>query len=217
MTRHAEEDYIKFIYEHGINHGPVVKVKRIAKHFNYTEQSVYEMVKKLHDQALVTYEPYKGVKLSDAGRKEAIRMIRSHRIWEVFLKEYLNYSWEDVHDEAEQLEHAGSDTLLKKLYEKLGSPKTCQHGNPIPDFDGLVKHIDMMSLKDAKQGSTFEIQKVLDHSELLTYLSSISVTLNDKIKIINKQPFHEVIEIEVHGNRKTISLKTASMLYGKML
>ncbi|MGA0351700.1 MAG: metal-dependent transcriptional regulator, partial [Acholeplasmataceae bacterium] len=161
MTRHAEEDYIKFIYEYGVNQSETVQVKHIAAYFNYSDQSVYEMVKKLQDQELVIYQPYKGITLSKKGNQEAIRMIRSHRIWEVFLKEYLDYSWEEVHDEAELLEHASSDKLLQRLYVKLGSPKTCQHGNPIPEFDGRIEHQKMIALADVKEGDSFKILKVL--------------------------------------------------------
>lgn len=214
MTRHAEEDYIKFIYEYGVNQSEIVQVKHIAAYFNYSDQSVYEMVKKLQDQELVIYQPYKGITLSKKGNQEAIRMIRSHRIWEVFLKEYLDYSWEEVHDEAELLEHASSDELLQRLYAKLGSPKTCQHGNPIPDFDGRIDHQKMIALADVKEGDSFKILKVLDHSELLSYLKTSNIKLHDVVTVKSIQPFHEIIEIDIHGKTITMSLKTASMIYG---
>jgi len=214
MYKFAEEDYIKFIYEYSMNHQTAVQVKHISEYFNYSDQSVYEMVKKLQEQGLVVYQPYKGIHLSDKGIKEAIRMIRSHRIWEVFLKEYLGYSWEEVHDEAEFLEHASSDELLKRLYIKLGSPKTCQHGNPIPDFSGQVEHISMIALADVKEGNVFEIQKVLDNTQLLTFLKSVSVQLYDKIMVVKKHEFQELLEIKVCDNMITLSLKTASMIYG---
>lgn len=214
MYKFAEEDYIKFIYEYSMNHQTAVQVKHISEYFNYSDQSVYEMVKKLQEQGLVVYQPYKGIHLSDEGIKEAIRMIRSHRIWEVFLKEYLGYSWEEVHDEAEFLEHASSDELLKRLYSKLGSPKTCQHGNPIPDFSGQVEHISMIALADVKEGNVFEIQKVLDNTQLLTFLKSVSIELYDKIMVVKKHEFQELLEIKVNDNMVTLSLKTASMIYG---
>lgn len=217
MYKHAEEDYIKFIYEYGINHDTRVQVKHIATHFDYTEQSVYEMVKRLHDQELVVYKPYQGIQLSKKGLDEAIRMIRSHRIWEVFLQEYLGYSWEDVHHEAELLEHASSDELLKKLYKKLGSPKTCQHGNPIPDFEGNIDIKPMTSLDEVRVGQQFQIQKVLDQTKLLIYLKQLSIELKDVIKMIHKDDFNGMIEIEMSNKKVNISMQTASMIYGNTI
>ena len=217
MFKHAEEDYIKFIYEYGMNHDTRVQVKHIAAYFDYTEQSVYEMVKRLQDQELVIYQPYKGVQLSKKGTHEAIRMIRSHRIWEVFLQEYLGYSWEDVHDEAERLEHASSNALLEKLYLKLGSPKTCQHGNPIPDFEGNVSSPPMKSLDEVLEDQTFKVLKVLDQTKLLIYLKEVNIQINDVIKVLRVDAFNGMMDIEVSDKKMSISMQTASMMYGQII
>ncbi len=216
MYKHAEEDYIKFIYEYGINHDTRVQVKHIAAYFDYTEQSVYEMVKRLQDQGVVIYQPYKGIQLSKKGLNEAIRMIRSHRIWEVFLQEYLGYSWEDVHHEAELLEHASSDDLLEKMYKKLGSPKMCQHGNPIPDFNGHMELTPMTGLDEVLENQSFQVLKVLDQTKLLVYLKHLDIQLKDVIKIIKIDEFNGMIDIEVSHKKLSISMQTASMIYGRV-
>ena len=126
---HAEEDYLKLIYELTYEaNQELTKPKRIAEVFNYTEQSVNEMIKKLLEKELVLFFPYKGVKLTDKGKHEAIGMIRIHRVLEVFLIEKLNYEWQDIHEEVENLEHAVSEELIERLNEYLGYPQFCPHG-----------------------------------------------------------------------------------------
>lgn len=218
MLNRAEEDYIKTIYELTIqNEDVLVKTNVISEHFGYTDQSVNEMIKKLAHKKLVSFLPYKGVKLTLKGRNEAIRMIRVHRIWEVFLTEKLGFSWEDVHEDAEKLEHATSKTLLERLYNFLGKPDYCQHGNPIPDEHGLIKPVSHFSLDQCSADDHFIVTRVLDFKALLIYLNQEKISLNDELIVIEKDEFNNTIKINHHDRQITISLKTAKMLFGSIV
>ncbi|MBE0701097.1 MAG: metal-dependent transcriptional regulator [Acholeplasmataceae bacterium] len=211
----AEEDYIKTIYELTIEKKQsLIKTNDLAEQFGYTDQSVNEMIKKLEAKHLVSFYPYKGLSLTNKGRQVAIRMIRSHRIWEVFLTEKLGFSWENVHDDAEMLEHATSDEVIDKLYDFLGKPKYCQHGNPIPDQDGNIKETTTLSLYDANLLESFQLKRVLDSRDLLIYLNEEGIRLDDVLKVVDKDDFNGILKVERKGKAKTISIKTAKMLFG---
>ena len=211
----AEEDYIKTIYELTVERKQeLVKTNDLSDRFGFTDQTVNEMVKKLVSKKLVSFYPYKGINLTTKGKAIAIAMVRAHRIWEVFLTEKLGFSWEEVHDAAEKLEHATDHDVLVRLYDYLGQPTYCQHGNPIPDFKGQSASSYHLSLYDMPPGAFFEIKRVLDLKELLTYLNAEGIALHDKVSVLEKDPFNEVIKIDLNGKTKTLSGKTARMLFG---
>lgn len=214
----AEEDYIKTIYELTIEKKQaLIKANELSERFGYSDQSVNEMIKKLVKKHLVSFVPYKGVSLTNKGKEVAIRMVRSHRIWEVFLTEKLGFSWEEVHEDAEMLEHATSKHVLEKLYHFLGEPKYCQHGNPIPDFKNHMAEVAVTSLDLLHVGETFEVLRVLDFKELLIYLNDQQIKLHDQVKVIDKDEFNGIMTIDVNNQRKTMSLKTAKMMFGKVV
>jgi len=215
MLHKAEEDYIKFIFEATSNHQMYLSLKEIASYFSYTEQSVNEMIKKLDKKGYVSYVPYQGVKLLKKGKNEAIRMIRSHRIWEVFLEKYLGYSWEEVHKEAEHLEHAGSEKMIEKMYAFIGKPKTCQHGNPIPSYDEPFESNAYQTLFDLEEGVFFKVLQVKDNYELLYFLNSQNIQIGDDLKIIKKYPALSQIEIMHQNYTMFMSDKIAQMIQGK--
>jgi len=210
----AEEDYLKLIYELSIETNvKYIKTSDLADKFGYTIQSVNEMVKRLDKKNLLNYEPYKGIKLTDKGNKEAIRMTRAHRIWEVFLSEKLGLSWESLHDEAENLEHATSDKVLEKLYAFLGYPKYCNHGNPIPDQYGKVERPALSPLYDLKEGDRFMIKRVLDHKPLLKHLNAINLGLNESLKVLKKESLGDIIYIEKLDQSIPIAKRIAKMIF----
>lgn len=214
----AEEDYIKTIYELTIEKKQeMIKSNEIADRFGFTDQSVNEMIKKLEKKHLVSFVPYKGISLTKKGKDVAIRMIRAHRIWEVFLTEKLGFSWENVHEDAEMLEHATSSEVLEKLYHFLGEPKYCQHGNPIPNVKGKMEDAISLSLDHLEVGQTFELLRVIDHKDLLIYLNTQKIKLHDQFKIIEKDMFNGLMKVLCQGVEKTITIKTAKMLFGKMI
>ncbi|MDO4800325.1 MAG: metal-dependent transcriptional regulator [Bacillota bacterium] len=144
----SEEDYIKALYslEETIPEGKAVSNSRLTERLGHTAQTVNEMIRRLERKGLVIYRPYRGSRLTDLGRAEAVRMTRVHRLWELFLVQHLRYSWDDVHEEAERLEHATSEHLAQALYRFLGEPSTCPHGQEIPVFAE-----EMSSLPSKKQ------------------------------------------------------------------
>lgn len=211
----AEEDYIKTIFELTIEKKqPLLKTNELSERFGFSDQSVNEMIKKLEKKHLVSFIPYKGISLTSKGRQVAIRMVRAHRIWEVFLTEKLGMSWESVHVDAEMLEHATTTEVLEKLYHYLGEPKYCQHGNPIPNLKGQMHPISTLSLDELQEGDRFEITRVLDHKALLIYLNDQKIKLHDLYEVMSKDSFNGVMVIVSNGQPKTISMKTAKMLFG---
>ena len=213
----AEEDYLKLIFEQS-QQQTYVSIKEVALKFNYTEQSVYEMIKKLQKKGLLSYVPYQGIKLLKKGLDQAIRMTRAHRIWEVFLETFLGYDWHEVHDEAEMLEHAGSEEMLKRLYEKLGSPTHCQHGNPIPNFNNKVIQTSFTSLEDVLEKQSFVIKKVADDKALLLFLKEKHMRRQDEILIDKKYENHGLIEvINTKEERVVLSISMAKMIFGDII
>lgn len=214
----AEEDYIKTIYELTVERKqPLIKTNELSDQFGFTDQSVNEMVKRLESKHLVTFIPYKGLSLTSKGKQIAIRMIRSHRIWEVFLTRKLGFSWETVHQDAEMLEHATSDLLIEKLYEYLDRPKYCQHGNPIPDIDGHMEPSSKLSLVESNVHDKFKITRVLDSKELLLFLNDKKIKLYDIFTIIEKDDFNQTMTIKDQKIEHIISFKTAKMLFGEIM
>lgn len=212
----AEEDYIKLIHElHDETKEPFIKGATLAEQFEFTLQSVNEMLKRLEKKGYLTYTPYKGVKLTSVGRQEAIRLIRAHRIWEVFLAQKLGLPWEALHQEAERLEHASSDEVIERLHQYLGYPQYCHHGNPIPNADGSMAEMFRRSLLEAPLNKPFEVKRVLDHKPLLKHLNQLNIQLHDVLKVIEKDDFAGIIKIEKDTQQMTFSHAVARMIFGE--
>lgn len=215
MLHRAEEDYLKNIYKLTIEKDrKLVKNNELAELLGFTDQTVNEMIKKLETKKLVKYTPYKGVSLTNKGLKEAIRLVRSHRIWEVFLYEKLNLSWKNVHAEAENLEHASSDLVVDLLYDFLGNPEYCVHGNKIPKLDGSYQKDYDLSLINAEINDEFIIKRVLDHEQLLNFLDDNNLSIGDKLFIKEKDDFNKILIISNKEKNITISYTTAQIIYG---
>ncbi len=215
MMNRAEEDYIKVIYELTIERKQeLIKTTELSDHFGYTDQSVNEMIKRLESKKLVAFIPYTGISLTKEGKIIAIKMVRAHRIWEVFLSEKLNFSWENVHQDAEMLEHVSSPELLERLYHFLGEPKYCQHGNPIPDLKGNLEESAHLRLTDAHEQDTFKITRVLDSKKLLSFLNEHHIKLYDEYKIVKVDSFTQTISLENKSKKHQISMNIAKMLFG---
>src|SRR5690606_33967908 len=151
-----------------------VSTNAIAEVLKTKPASVSDMIGKLANKKAVVYKKYQGVNLSDEGKKEALRLIRKHRLWEVFLVDKLKFNWDEVHDVAEQLEHIDSPLLIKRLDSFLGHPKVDPHGHPIPDKDGRIQEVKQVQLSEAKEGTNGVLHSVNDGSpKFLQYLSKI--------------------------------------------
>ena len=174
------QDYIKAIYELG---GEVnrISTKDIASSLNISPPSVSEMIKKLLKEDLIEYKTYRGVKLTKSGLEEARGIKRKHILWEVFLVEKLGYSWEDVHEEAEILEHVTSSKLEARLERYLDYPKTCPHGTPIEQGNYLF---DFTPLADGTIGESLTIKRLEDDKDLLKHVRILGLNLEDTIEIV---------------------------------
>ena len=210
----SEENYIKVIYHLSSSTPKVVNTNAIAIVLNTKASSVTDMVKKLSEKNLVSHQKYYGVTLTETGLREAKMIVRKHRLWEVFLVEKLGFSWDEVHDIAEELEHIKSEKLTNKLDAFLGFPNTDPHGDPIPDQKGEIRNINKSLLSEVAHQKLFLCVGVKDSSvEFLQYLNKQKITLGSHIKVLEKESFDNSIIIELDGKELTISNKIATNLY----
>ena len=210
----SEENYIKVIYHISLVAPKGVNTNAIAGMLDTKASSVTDMLKKLSEKDFVSYQKYQGVTLTEKGLLAAKMIVRKHRLWEVFLVEKLNFSWDEVHEIAEELEHIKSEVLINKLDEFLGFPSFDPHGDPIPDEQGIIKKIEKHLLSDAEVNKDYKCIGVKDTStDFLKYLDKQKIALGSLIKIIEREEFDETLTIAIDGKRTTISNKIASNLY----
>ena len=198
MHSFTEENYLKTIYKLGNGNIDEVNTSSLAETMGIKSSTVTDMLKKLAEKKLVKYEKYKGVKLNDEGKKIAVKIIRRHRLWEVFLLEKLNFEWSQVHDMAEQLEHIQNDEMIERLDKLLGFPKYDPHGDPIPDKNGNFSKNKFITLGSATLNKTYKIVGITDHKkEFIKYLDKIGITLNNKVIVRFIEEFDQSLKISV--------------------
>lgn len=205
---YSEENYLKAIY-HISKDENKVSPKAIADALENNPASVIDMLKKLQEKQLITYEKVLGAILTPSGEAAALDIIRKHRLWEVFLVEKLQYEWDEVHDIAEQLEHIHDDRLAKKLDDFLGNPTVDPHGDPIPAPNGKMPVYANKRLSEIESGQTCTVGSVRDTSTpFLKYLKQLSVGLGSKIEVIERMEFDQSAVIRIDdGEPKTVSSK----------
>lgn len=194
----TEENYLKAIYKlsDGVDE---VSTTDLAKALNIRSATVTDMLKKLAAKKLIRYERYKGLKLTEKGRQVGVKVIRKHRLWELFLVQKLKFGWDEVHDIAEQLEHIQSDELINRLDELLGYPKTDPHGDPIPDKHGVFGENATTILAGKKLKTVYTIAGVTDdHPNFLKYLDKVGIGLGDKISILSIEPYDQMHRVSVN-------------------
>ncbi len=206
------EDYLKLILELGGDQSKINN-KQIVSGLDVSAASVSEMINKLVKENLVEHTPYQGVQLTDKGLEKASSLVRRHRLWEVFLVEHLKYSWNEVHDDAEVLEHVTSETLAHHLNEYLEHPKYCPHGGMIPKENQLVHEKKREKLTDYPVGTKVRIARVLDERELLDYLVDINVSINEEYTITDVAAYEGPITIETQDKSVQVSYKAASTIF----
>ena len=218
MVTFSEENYLKAIY-HLSNHGnESVSTNAIAKKIKTKASSVTDMIKKLAEKDLVNYKKYQGVELTESGRRMAVSVIRKHRLWEVFLVRKLNFSWDEVHEVAEQLEHIHSEKLINQLDAFLEFPTVDPHGDPIPDKNGNIKKTEKVLLAQITDSEQYVCIGVNDSSaEFLKYLDKHKIALGTQFKVIAKESFDESMVIEIENRQLTVSKEVANNLYVKTL
>ena len=217
MITRSEENYIKAILSINLEKNSIVSTNEIAKTLETSAASVTEMIKKLQDKKLVIYEKYKGVKLSKAGRIKAFEILRKHRLWETFLVNKLDFSWGEVHEVAEQLEHIKSKKLTDKLDHFLNYPKFDPHGDPIPTKSGIIPSTKRITLSEMKINSKGIIMGVsLDNKEFLDHLTKISISIGTKIEAIDRIIFDQSMKIKINSKIEHISKEIANNILIKV-
>ncbi len=196
----STEDYLKAIYELE-SEGRPAQTSAIADALSVAPPSVSGMVKRLSESGLLEHAPYRGVQLTRAGRRTALKMVRRHRILETYLTTKLGYDWDSVHDEAERMEHAVSDGLIERMAMALGYPRHDPHGAPIPTKDGEVdEQEDLVPLIDVPVGSMAELRMVSDRDpELLRFMTSLGLRVGVVFEVIGRQPFKGPTAIRLVG------------------
>jgi DtxR family transcriptional regulator, Mn-dependent transcriptional regulator len=216
MVTLSEENYLKAIYHLGKQGSVAVSTNAIAEQMETKASSVTDMIKKLADKNLANYVKYQGVSLTKEGRLAAASVVRKHRLWEVLLVEKLNFSWDEVHDVAEQLEHIKSEKLINELDAFLNYPEEDPHGDPIPDKDGNIKKTEKILLSQVDVNQTCICVGVKDSSaDFLKYLDKHQMALGTSIQIISKEKFDESMTIKVHETNINISKIVSNNIYVK--
>jgi DtxR family Mn-dependent transcriptional regulator len=193
----TEENYIKAIYMLLREHD-VVSTTALAASLGTTPASVTDMAGKLRDKHLADYEKYQGITLTAAGHKAALLIIRRHRLWECFLVEKLHFSWEEVHEIAEDLEHVRSSSLTERLSDFLGNPQMDPHGDPIPDSSGKLPRTIYQNLLESTDSRKLEVTSVTDQSSsLLKFLDKNGIRPGTHLDILERYDFDHSVQIRV--------------------
>jgi DtxR family transcriptional regulator, Mn-dependent transcriptional regulator len=193
----SEENYIKAIF-HLQQQDGMVTTNELAAELQTRPASVTDMMKKLKVKKLLNYQPYQGFRLTGEGTKVALGIIRRHRLWEYFLSEKLKFSWDEVHEVAEHLEHVTSKKLIDKLDEYLGFPRTDPHGDPIPDANGKIEVSKKICLTDLPLNTPATVSNVSDQSsQILELLEHKKIAIGTKLEIKKKFDFDNSIEIKI--------------------
>jgi DtxR family Mn-dependent transcriptional regulator len=211
------EDYLKRILAESESTGEaVVSLGRLATLVGVTPGTVTSMMKSLAESGLVTYRPRYGVQLTRRGRDEASRVLRRHRLIELFLVDNLGFDWSEVHSEAEVLEHAVSDRIVERLDEMLGHPTADPHGDPIPTTNGEVEIAELVSLSETRIEDTVEIVRVAhDDSSFLRFLKENGLVPGTVVLVAGRDDLAETIRVGMRGGEVTLSLAVAKRILVK--
>lgn len=200
MANKSTEDYLKTIFWLSRLTGKV-NTSSIASGLKISSASVTDMLKRLSENGYISYTPYYGVRLTKKGDRTALKVIRRHRLLELFLVEALGYSWDNVHDEAERLEHVVSDELEARIDSFLGYPRYDPHGDPIPSDEGVMEKVEYSMLSDLKEGEEGIISQVVDSAKLLQYMKKNGLALQSRVAVREKETFDDSMKIRIDGKK----------------
>ncbi len=213
MRTETVENYLKTIYNLSSDNTLVVTNQQLADKLNINPASVTEALRKLHELKYVIYEKSYGTRLTAAGAKMALGIVRRHRIWETYLVKELGFGWDEVHVVAEELEHIKNDKLINKLAEILGNPVYDPHGDPIPDAKGKIQKSNFIKLSEVKIKSNYKIMGVTDHSTaFLKYLDKHHLIIGASISIKSIEEFDGSIILVCQKKEINISPKAADCI-----
>lgn len=211
LTR-SVEDYLKTIF-HLSESGAPASTSDIAGHLDLAPASVTGMVKRLSEQGLLEHIPYRGVQLTSAGRRAALRMVRRHRILESYLVAFLDYTWDAVHEEAERLEHAVSDALIERMALALGNPSVDPHGDPIPAPDGTMAALVYVPLNEVPVGQEVRIRRVeTGQPERLRYLAEHRLVPGATVTVTAREPFGGPVALRTAVGSQVVGQELAALL-----
>ena len=216
MPTRAVEDYLKCILlEQEAADGGRASTGRIALALGLSPGTVTAMLQTLAEAGQLDYAPYGGVKLTAAGRRLALHVLRRHRLIELFLVEVLEFDWSEVHEEAERLEHAVSDRLVDRIDEMLGRPATDPHGDPIPDARGELRGDEIAPLDGCAVGGRFRVARVADQgAEFLRSIDGLGLVPGARIRVVSREAATDTIELELpRGRRVSLGSRAAAKLW----
>lgn len=194
------QDYLKAIWNAQEWSPDKVSTKMLAERIGVSASTASESIRKLADQGLVDHEKYGGVSLTESGRQAALAVVRRHRLLETFLVRELGYGWDEVHDEAEILEHAVSDMMLDRIDAKLGYPTRDPHGDPIPAADGRVPTPPARRLSDCMEGELGTVARISDADpEMLRYFDAVGISLDSRLRVLARRDFAGMISVSVES------------------
>ena len=208
------EDYLKAIFRLS-NQGGFATTSDIAALLSLSPPSVSGMVKRLSEMGLIEHVPYRGVQLTSQGRRAALRMIRRHRVLELYLTRTLGYDWDNVHNEAERLEHAVSDELIERMAAALGDPHYDPHGDPIPTATGDIEETELVSLAEAQIGDALELRQVITQDPArLRYFAEQGLMPGVRVTVTDRQPFNgpTTVLFNASGSARIIGQELAQLL-----
>jgi len=215
MLTQSEENYLKAVYTLSEEFGESVSTNLLAEKIESKPSSVTDMIKKLSEKDLISYQKYQGCTLTEEGKKKALLIIRKHRLWEVFLVEKLKFGWEEVHEVAEQLEHIQSIKLTNQLDDFLDNPKIDPHGDPIPDRNGVLsvskKSVSLSELEIKKKGLVVGVE---DGSlDFFNFLNRYEIGLGTEISVIEKFSFDKSILVKINNKEVSFSSLVSNKIF----
>ena len=209
----SQEDYLKALYLLGGADRPV-PTRELAQRLGISSPSVSEMVTRLSVQGMVEHDRYRGQQLTREGRKVALELVRHHRLLEVFLVEVLGYAWDEVHDEAERLEHVISERMEQRIFELLGRPELDPHGHAIPTRGGRMRAVSHRSLSESKVGERLVVQGVSDDDPLkLRELQRRGLVPGTSMTVVGASEFEGPVEVRIKGRRESVPLGLARAVF----
>jgi DtxR family Mn-dependent transcriptional regulator len=208
------QDYLKVIWTVREWSQERVSTKLLAERMGVSASTVSEAVRKLADQGLVEHARYGSITLTEVGRKAAIAMVRRHRLIETFLVSELGYSWDEVHDEAEVLEHAVSETMVQRIDAKLGHPDRDPHGDPIPSVDGAVPALPARQLSRFQAGESGRVARISDSDPaMLRYFDTVGIALDTPITVVERRDFAGTIAVRVEDRPLDLGSPAAEAIW----
>jgi DtxR family Mn-dependent transcriptional regulator len=219
MTSFTEENYLKIIYKLSAETENEISTNSVAELTQTKAASVTDMLRKLSEKQLVTYQKYQGVRLTEKGESVALQVIRKHRLWEVFLVNKLGFNWDEVHEIAEELEHINSEELIRRLDEFLGFPQCDPHGDPIPDLNGRMPELGYKNLSEIGENEKVVLMGVSEHStNFLRHLAKIGLNLGSAIQVVEINDFDKSLTIKTgEKSQSFISYEVAKNLLVKVI